>query len=144
MDFSSWTEPQKHSYHAYGKINKLLITPLYYTMCREIPYYTLEDVQYSQKYRVDDRLFYVYAYYFPYKRYMTIEVEIMRWYKGKPKPDPKRVLFHKNTHRRSIIKNKRGSFSIVTMPLKRMVPLLGKVKDIINFKPTWDDYEDSI
>lgn len=138
MDFSSWTEPQRHSYHAYGKINKLLITPLYYTMCREIPYYTLEDVQYSQKYCVDDRLFYIYASYSPYKRYMTIEVEIMRWYNDKPKPDPKRILFHKNVYRRPRTKDKHG-YSIVTIPLKRMIPLLGRSKDVINFKPTRED-----
>ena len=135
MDFTNQYDHKRHEYFAYGKINKLLIPVIYNRMCNDLPYYrTPQDLDCNLKDSIlENRLSNIYSHYYPYKGYVTIDVEIMRWYNGSPSQayNHRKTLFHKNVGRLNIIHKEKYGYIVKTITLQRMVPLLGKVKDIL-------------
>ena len=139
MDFTDRYDGNRHEYSAYGKINKLLIPLLYKHMCDDLPYYTVKDSEYNlRESTLENRVLDIYSHYYPYKGYATIDARIMCWYNGHLFKifNHSKTLFHKNLDRLNKIYKKKDGYIVKTITLKRMVPLLGKVKDVPYFKPT--------
>ena len=108
----------------YGKHNRLLVSYLYKIICEDIPYQSLRTIKYKDHVALISKQWQtIYGSYFPYKGKINISIPISIMLNGEECLSKNGLIFHKNAHNKF-----EPGWAARYIILKRMIPLLGKVK----------------